>query len=124
MVLQLFSQESGSLTILVLTCNLVQKQEHLAAVDVVEIEVFSLVSANASVCIDEVVHSLLNETEVTTIAGAEPNAFDSFQHHALFVAPPRRLTVFIFRGVAPKRVHSSGGDLLGQRWLLSVQTCC
>ena len=62
-------------------------QETAACIDVVEVVIGSVIGADRSICIDEIVEALLNETEVMTITSAQPNSFESFEHHAVFVRP-------------------------------------
>ena len=84
---QLFAQNCGRFPILILSRNFVKQQKTATCIDVVEVVIGSVIRADRSISIDEIVEAFLNETEVMTITSTQPNSFESFEHHAVFVRP-------------------------------------
>ena len=78
MRLQLLTKQCGSFPVFFLTCHFVKQQQAATGIDVVEVVLSYVVSANTAVGVDEVVDSFLYETEVTTIACIKPYALDTF----------------------------------------------
>src|SRR4030095_4701506 len=115
---QLFAQMISSFLVFLLPGYFVKKQETSAGGDIVDIVLGCVVGTDRSVSVDEGVESLLNKTEVVAITGTQPNAFHTFQHHAILVGPPGWHSCFIPRRIAPECSHRSRRDALRHRFVL------
>jgi hypothetical protein len=75
---QLFAQQRGRLSIFFLTSDFVQQKKILSRINIIEVVFSGVVGSNCPISIDEIINALLDKTEVTTIAGAEPNPLEAF----------------------------------------------